>query len=568
MITIETKIHDFLPQIILEDLGRLFGKISRRYFVDHHIKKIPLNDLKKSYQRQYKISSRHFNSIRSEVDGKVRAYEEILTLNIDEKLSQISTTQKSIKKLDKEIKSAGSDIKKILTHKKKLEAWKSANKKSKRPKLSKDLKEKNINALNPVIEEKRFKRHQKMRRLGILQDKLAELEKKQAPSLCFGSKNLFLKQFHLEESGYFSLHEWKEEWHFQRNSQSFFIGAHCESARNLNAQYNPLKKTLKVRLPECLEQKYKSTHCLIENLEFSYGQEWLNDAILNPISEKNGKKQYSPVSYRFIERKSKEESAFYCQAIFEPKSPEKKSDARLGAIGLDLNADHIAMMETDRFGNPIFAQSYPFSMEASSDQIEAVFGDHIATIVEHAEKTGKIIVCEDLDFKKKKQALRETVSSKRLRKILSSFAYQKFFSILNSRCDKKGVKLKKVNPAFTSIIGFYKFSGYGIYTSHECAALSIARRGLGLSERAKSKVTPIQTESIEEPLMKVPEYSIENSDGHVWKFYSRNTKCIREILFQSSQSGRKRTMFYNPRHPSSYTAGLRCDKTLLRCLSP
>ena len=567
MITIEAKIGSSFGEEILRDLGTLFGKVSRNYFVDRHIREIPVNDLKKWYQGRYEISSRHFNSIRSDMDGKVRAYEELLELNCDNRREQIKATQRSIAKIDRDIKSSRSDIKKILNYKKRLEDWKLKGK-GKRPKLPPALKAKQINALDDEIADKTFRRHQKMRRFGILKDKLSKLEQVKAPSLCFGSKELFRKQFHLEESGYSSHEEWKKEWTYRRSSQSFFIGAHCETARNLNAQYDPFKKTLTVRLPACLEQKYGSTHITIENLEFHYGQEWLKDAILNPISEENGKKRYTPVSYRFIERRMGDsESEFFCQALFEQRIPEKTTDPRIGAIGLDLNADHIAMMETDRFGNPIFAQSYPFSMKESSDQIEAVFGDHIAIIVERAKQTGKIIVCEKLDFKRKKQALRES-SPKSLREVLSSFAYKKFFDLLNARCDREGVRLKRVNPAFTSIIGFYKYLGYEIYTSHECAALTIARRGLGLSERAKTKVTPNPTVSMEEPLVEVPEFSHSNSDGHVWSFYSRHAKSIREILFQRSPKGRKRLMFYNPRHPSSYRAGLRCDWTLLRCLSP
>jgi hypothetical protein len=162
-------------------------------------------------------------------------------------------------------------------------------------------------------------------------------------------------------------------------------------------------------MPKCLEEKY-GTHRKIENVSFPYGQELLEDAILNPIGVEDGKEIYRPVSFRLLERKQTEgDSGLYCQAIFQQKNPEIQSDARLGAIGIDLNADHIAMMETDRFGNPIFAQSYPFSMEdKSSDQIEAVFADHIATIVERAKVTGKILVCEKLDFSKKKNALRES----------------------------------------------------------------------------------------------------------------------------------------------------------------
>ncbi|MBP6219157.1 MAG: hypothetical protein KA436_11275 [Oligoflexales bacterium] len=67
---------------------------------------------------------------------------------------------------------------------------------------------------------------------------------------------------------------------------------------------------------------------------------------------------------------------------------------------------------------------------------------------------------------------------KRKRAMLSSFAYKKFFSLLAGKAKKEGVRVKQINPAYTSVIGFYKFQGYSIYTTHELAALAIARRGL------------------------------------------------------------------------------------------
>ena len=322
-------------------------------------------------------------------------------------------------------------------------------------------------------------------------------------------------------------------------------------------------------MPKCLEHKY-GTHYVIENLEFPHGQNLLEEAILKPISTEHGKDKFRPVSYRFVERfDKKKESSFYCQAMFETKSKDILSDKRLGAIGLDLNKDHIALCETDRFGNPIFAQSYAFDFEnKSSEQIKAILADHIAVIVDRAVKSGKIIACEKLDFEKKKEALRET-TPKGLRTVISYFAYKKFYELLKSRCKREGIYLKAVNPAFTSLIGFYKYFGYGIYTSHECAALSIVRRALTFSERAKRvHGTLMQTVSIAGD-DELPEFSHENSFRHVWSFYSRNKSSLRLGIINSSKKGSEFKVSYSPLHPSGYKAsGLGCDKVLLRSLSP
>ncbi|MDA8065092.1 MAG: IS200/IS605 family accessory protein TnpB-related protein [Thermaerobacter sp.] len=92
---------------------------------------------------------------------------------------------------------------------------------------------------------------------------------------------------------------------------------------------------------------------------------------------------------------------------------------------------------------------------------------------------------EELDFRKKKAALRER--SPRYARMLSAFAYRKFFQLLFSRAARYGVEVIEVNPAFTSVIGEVKFaSGYGL-SSHGAAAVAIARRGLRFGERLRSR---------------------------------------------------------------------------------
>ena len=66
-----------------------------------------------------------------------------------------------------------------------------------------------------------------------------------------------------------------------------------------------------------------------------------------------------------------------------------------GAIGADLNADHVAVGELDRFGNPVNAWSFPISLyKRSHDQIKASLGNVVAEIVRIAKETQKPIVIE------------------------------------------------------------------------------------------------------------------------------------------------------------------------------
>ena len=566
MITIEAKIIDDKIYPALGACSKLLSGISHKLYVDKHIRNKPLNELKSSYQIQYGISARHFNSIRSEVDAKAKANEEIHKNLLLKKEGQIKATQKKIKSLEKELSNSLEKKKSLQTFLKKSKQWRDNKRSTKKPKLAAKLKNETILELELEQRKNKFKLHQKKRRLLILKEDLILL-KNRGLGLCFGSKELFQKQFHLKENKYKNHKEWKEDWDFSRNSQSFWLGSHEEKFRNLNAQYNPANKSLTLRMPYALEKAF-GTHIVLSNLNFRYGQKKIEDAILNQVEiwDKKAnrfKMKFRPVSYRILARKNGSDKVeFFCQAMFEERSIELSSDRRLGAIGIDLNIDHIAVCETDRFGNPISRTSFPYStQDLSSHQITAVLSDHIAVICERAKATGKIIVCEKLDFEKKKQALRETTNSNFRRK-LSSFAYRKFYNLLISRGKRDGIKVKDINPAFTSVIGFYKFQGYSNYTSHELAALSIARRGLGFSERTKIKSAPDGTVS-NHGFDEAPLFFTEKRVGHVWSYYSRNAVRIRNLISISSQTRRKQTQVNNPRHPSGYREVLlrmRCDQ--------
>ncbi|WP_059359916.1 hypothetical protein [Parachlamydia acanthamoebae] len=74
---------------------------------------------------------------------------------------------------------------------------------------------------------------------------------------------------------------------------------------------------------------------------FAYGQQQVLAAMNNPKGQ--------AISYRF-KKDAKSWRVFTSTAL--PKA-DCISQEGLGVIGIDLNADHIAYMETDRFGKPI-----------------------------------------------------------------------------------------------------------------------------------------------------------------------------------------------------------------------
>jgi len=54
--------------------------------------------------------------------------------------------------------------------------------------------------------------------------------------------------------------------------------------------------------------------------------------------------------------------------------------------------------------------------------------------------------------------------------------------LLERKCLKRGVAIKKVHPAYTSLIGKYKYSRLYNLSTHVLASYVIARKGLGFKE--------------------------------------------------------------------------------------
>ena len=158
------------------------------------------------------------------------------------------------------------------------------------------------------------------------------------------------------------------------------------------------------------------------------------------------------------------------------------TDKRLGAVGVDLNAGHLAVAETDASGNHLRAWRVPLVTYGKSlHQAEALIGDAAASVVKHARDVGKPIVIERLDFRQKKVALEG--ESRRYSRMLSSFSYGKTKAYFLSRAYREGVEINQVNPAYSSVIGRVKFMERYGPSVHQAAALVLALRLLGCSER-------------------------------------------------------------------------------------
>jgi IS605 OrfB family transposase len=254
---------------------------------------------------------------------------------------------------------------------------------------------------------------------------------------------------------------------------------------------------------------------------FPYGQEAVEQALRSsrrvPAQTAAGKlvvkRVGTAISYRFV-RDAKGWLVFV--SVAAPAVPV--TTVRLaGAIGFDINADHLALAETDRFGNLIETQRLDLiTYGKTTDQAKALMGDVVAKIATLARQAGKPVVVEQLDFSRKKAEL-EAVNRRKAR-MLSSFSYNKILSGLKAACFREGVEVITVNPAYTSVIGAVNHAQQKGISVHQGAAYAVARRGLRLSERPTVREAVVPTRNGGHVTFALP---VRNRAKHVWSFWSR-----------------------------------------------
>ena len=423
--------------------AELYSRVQRKLFADVAAGR-PAISLKSVYLKRYRIPARMFNGVRVSLEGKVASAREAQKLHRD-------TLHRRISRAEGQISDAG-----------KQGRWQQV--------------------------------HQKRRRLGNLRGRLASLESDIAGDkvrLCFGSRRLWRKQHHLEANGYASHEEWLADWEDARNGEFFVLGSRdetggCQLCVAAIADDGTLN--LRLRMPDCLAEQH-GKYLVIEGVRFAYGHERVMAALeanaeYGACRRQQGEKAArvtelgQAISYRF-KQDGKGWRVFVSTRMMDVPVV---TDKRQGVIGIDLNADHLAVTETDASGNFINAWRTPLvTYGKNTHQAEALIGDAVATVVQYAKEAGKPIVIEKLDFRQKKAVLEG--ESRRYSRMLSSFSYGKIKAYFLSRGYREGVEVNQVNPAYSSVIGRVKFmERYGL-SVHQAAALVLARRLLGCSER-------------------------------------------------------------------------------------
>ncbi|MFX1520335.1 MAG: IS200/IS605 family accessory protein TnpB-related protein [Promethearchaeota archaeon] len=339
----------------------------------------------------------------------------------------------------------------LSDNKQKLEAQKTwLKKRRKRMKQQLQVITKKINAIKEKNKHDRRLKGLYARRSSIM----ARLNNLHLEPVVFGTKKLFRQRI----LGNIS----KEEFRIQRDSSFSCVGIKQKGVKNWNIKILP-DKTVKIRT----FSKQKGRKWLIVPMSVNSVQEkWFQEIL-------NADKYTVTVKRTFF----KGEVRYYVHVSYELPESVPIYGYENGAIGLDFNYNFVALTNVDKNGELLSYHSITFGNLHTyrTDKRNDYISYKMDKVVNYCINKGKGIVIEDLQFDQE-----FSYNTKRNQKL--SNMKTTALKLLERKCKKRGVSFKKVFPAYTSIIGKYKYSGLHNLSIHHLASYVIARRGLGFKE--------------------------------------------------------------------------------------
>ena len=303
----------------------------------------------------------------------------------------------------------------------------------------------------------------KQNRLNTKKQKLKNLEneiKTGRYKICFGTKDLLQKDY--------------SKFIKKRDSEIYFLGRAGEATCNNNFQ---------VKYSSKINQFYFKIRKEIdlEGGKYVYGRFNFNNKNYTKLLKNLLRTKESALTYRI---KIKDNRVFI-QIMYNFKHNKDlcltKNDS--GVVGVDFNKGFVSVSETDKYGNLIntFNIDYQYSKgNRTTNDFQCI----ATQLKDYCLNTSKDLVIEKLDFEEKRDGL-ISKKGRKYNKMLSTFAYSKFDSIITSKCAKNRIFLHKVNPAWTSWIAKQKYCPKMKLNIHSGASYVIARRGMLLKDDIK-----------------------------------------------------------------------------------
>lgn len=404
----------------------------------------------------------------------------------------------------------------------------------------------------------RFARHQGKRKLESLAHALAAARdaarSTAIPAIVFGGGALLRERARIHANDKAGLAAWRDRWDSARAAGFMLIGGADEACGNKSCKASldaAGRIRLDLRLPPALVADATpedgpaaaSRTLSIAGIALpAFGAATIREAVRRN-QQASGR---IALTFRFVrDRDFRHEtlSAWRVCVTIKESLPAPRPAERW--LGLDINADHIAAALVSADGNPLETYRFPLPLRGkSSNQRRAIIEAAAVEAVALAERLEATIVLEALDFTKKKRELadarnRETDAGRRRARMLSSFAYARIRTAIVRRAEREGVATRAVSPAYTSLIGEVNFARrYGL-TRHQAAAVAIARRAAGFSER----INYLHGHRGRRNALPAP----EEARRHVWRQWSR----VHRERTASARAARRES----PAHPPGRGGG-------------
>ena len=328
-VAFEARVPDAAAYPLLDAVADLFGRVQRRLWADSQRTGREPASFKREYLPRFGLTGRHFNSIAIDLKGRVAAAK----ASQKRHLSTLGTMIENLKV-------------RIARGAERLNA-------------TRRRKRHHIHDEGTKRQDQAFRLHHINRRLASLSDRRARVEADAAAGrvrLSFGGRRLFRHQFALGKSGFRSHDEWRRAWRRARSSQFLCVGAGEETGGNQTCTLLPDGR-LRLRLPNALAARNGGgKYLLLDGIAFTRG----SGKRKHPVPDIQAAIAAGwPVAYRFIRRERKGRDAWYVQATVDVLPASVVTDARLGAIGVDINPAHVEAAELDRCGNPLAGPHHP-----------------------------------------------------------------------------------------------------------------------------------------------------------------------------------------------------------------
>ena len=435
---------------ILEKVSDVYNKILRKTykFISRYENDPTLsqhdNDLAKirAARASLSISSYLKESILIDLEGKIKSRKACWKLDQDQCRQSIEIIlQKQHERLGKIQKLR----KRLADDRTSLLKSHRSGKETKRSLVAQQRRSETIAELTKL----RFIYHQKQRLLQSKRDHLTYLEKHD-PVMNFGGYKLWNQQYHLQDNHCANHTEWLKSWQEKRSSSFTIVGRKKEPFGNRMAQIRGNELHLEIPAFDTVEPQ----------------------KIIIPVQFRNPEKLIDKaVTIRFHRGKR----GWYVYATTMDDEIQYKNTHN--TVGIDINPSSIDLVAVDNIGKFIESKSISLSLGGTSSQNISNIRNACVDALKFTSKNNASLVLEKLDFRKKKQSLKETCSKNQAR-MLSSFAYQKIIESLESRSAKEKTPIYTVNPAYTSFIGVIALqSRYGL-GGQTSAAMAIAHRWL------------------------------------------------------------------------------------------